>query len=266
MLTTFCVVVPAKYWFGRIMRLVSIWKPFFHEKLTCVYVPSSQRARCVSRAITCDMINVYSFDGQLLGIVVNFRSLLAAWGMKKIITKAEKLPNDGYYLPKSLQFEAKKQISIKDKVVVDMLSSHKLLCWVVTDPDMKDNPIVYSSPGFCRYTGYSKIEIEGRNCRFLQGKDTKKEDVDAIRLAIREKREESVCLLNYRKDGRFNINTNLNNLSRLRFRLSYENSSKIVLLYCHAWIMYSTLMQNNLTFRHKILQPVLRHADVWSKR
>mmetsp|Transcript_6592 Transcript_6592/g.12146 ORF Transcript_6592/g.12146 Transcript_6592/m.12146 type:complete len:198 (+) Transcript_6592:127-720(+) len=128
-------------------------------------------------------------------------SLLAAWGMKKIITKAEKLPNDGYYLPKSLQFEAKKQISIKDKVVVDMLSSHKLLCWVVTDPDMKDNPIVYSSPGFCRYTGYSKIEIEGRNCRFLQGKDTKKEDVDAIRLAIREKREESVCLLNYRKDG-----------------------------------------------------------------
>ena len=69
------------------------------------------------------MIDVYGrFDGLLLGVVANFRSLLAAWGMKKIITKAEKMPNDGYFLPKSLQFEPEKQISIKDKV------SSRLIC------------------------------------------------------------------------------------------------------------------------------------------
>ena len=48
-------------------------------------------------------------------------------------------------------------------------------------------------------TGYSKREIEGRNCRFLQGKDTKKSDVDIIRTAIKGKKQESVQLMNYKK-------------------------------------------------------------------
>jgi len=48
-------------------------------------------------------------------------------------------------------------------------------------------------------TGYSKKEIEGRNCRFLQGKDTKKSDVDIIRTAIKGKKQESVQLMNYKK-------------------------------------------------------------------
>jgi PAS domain S-box-containing protein len=64
-----------------------------------------------------------------------------------------------------------------------------------------DNPIIYASEGFSKFTGYSKEEIEGRNCRFLQGKDSNPEDVSRIREAIEKKEEVSVCLLNYRKDG-----------------------------------------------------------------
>lgn len=64
-----------------------------------------------------------------------------------------------------------------------------------------DNPIIYASEGFSKFTGYSKEEIEGRNCRFLQGKDSNPDDVSRIREAIEKKEEVSVCLLNYRKDG-----------------------------------------------------------------
>lgn len=64
-----------------------------------------------------------------------------------------------------------------------------------------DNPIIYASEGFCRFTGYTKHEIEGRNCRFLQGKDSSQADVAKIREAITKKEATSLCLLNYKKDG-----------------------------------------------------------------
>lgn len=40
--------------------------------------------------------------------------------------------------------------------------------FVVTDPSLPDNPIVYASQGFLNLTGYSLDQILGRNCRFLQ--------------------------------------------------------------------------------------------------
>ena len=46
------------------------------------------------------------------------------------------------------------------------------------------------------------VEIEGKNCRFLQGKDTDPKDIQTIRDAVREKRPQSVCLLNYTKTGK----------------------------------------------------------------
>lgn len=41
----------------------------------------------------------------------------------------------------------------------------------------------------------------GRNCRFLQGPLTEKGDVRKICEAVKEERECTVRLLNYRKDG-----------------------------------------------------------------
>ena len=38
-------------------------------------------------------------------------------------------------------------------------------------------PIVYASPGFYELTGYSKAEVLGRNCRFLQGPGTSRQAV-----------------------------------------------------------------------------------------
>lgn len=72
---------------------------------------------------------------------------------------------------------------------------------VITDPNKPDNPIVYTNEGYTRLTGYTKAESIGRNCRFLQGKDTDSASTTLIRDAIRERRSCFVEILNYRKDG-----------------------------------------------------------------
>lgn len=58
--------------------------------------------------------------------------------------------------------------------------------FVITDPTLPDNPIVYASGGFLCLTGYQMDQILGRNCRFLQGPDTDPAAVDKIRRAIEE--------------------------------------------------------------------------------
>ena len=101
------------------------------------------------------------------------------------------------------QFIPSKRLCEKDNVVIDMLNSsgHEDVCFCICDPSQKDMPIIFASEGFCKFTGYTHEEIEGRNCRFLQGPETDSRDVDRIRMAIKLEKETSVNLLNYRKDG-----------------------------------------------------------------
>nr|AHZ63865.1 phototropin [Pteridium aquilinum] len=74
--------------------------------------------------------------------------------------------------------------------------------FVITDPRLPDNPIIFASDNFLELTEYSREEILGRNCRFLQGPDTNRETVKQIREAIDNEREITVQLLNYTKSGR----------------------------------------------------------------
>lgn len=73
--------------------------------------------------------------------------------------------------------------------------------FVLTDPRLADNPIVYASPAFLNLTGYAREQVMGRNCRFLQGIDTDHKSVGAIREAIQSGEDGAACLLNYRADG-----------------------------------------------------------------
>lgn len=72
---------------------------------------------------------------------------------------------------------------------------------VITDPALPDNPIVFCNVAFQQLTGYSREEIVGRNCRFLQGPDTDPAVVAQVRQAIAAGHDIDVDLLNYRKDG-----------------------------------------------------------------
>lgn len=73
--------------------------------------------------------------------------------------------------------------------------------FVVTDPSLPDNPIVYATQGFLNLTGYTLDQVLGRNCRFLQGPETDPKATEKIRKSIEEGTDMSVCLLNYRVDG-----------------------------------------------------------------
>jgi PAS domain S-box-containing protein len=72
---------------------------------------------------------------------------------------------------------------------------------LLTDPNQPDNPIVFANRAFLAMTGYAPEELMGRNCRFLQGQETDRETVTAIREGIEAESQVSVEILNYRKDG-----------------------------------------------------------------
>jgi len=71
----------------------------------------------------------------------------------------------------------------------------------LSETSMEGQPLVYVNGGFERMTGYSKQEVIGKNCRFLQGEDTDQEQVNKVREAIKSNNSCSVEFVNYRKDG-----------------------------------------------------------------
>ena len=72
---------------------------------------------------------------------------------------------------------------------------------IVTDPGQSDHPIVFVNEAFQKLTGYSRDEIIGRNCRFMQGPETDQDTVAKVRRAISQGEDIDVEILNYRKDG-----------------------------------------------------------------
>ena len=92
---------------------------------------------------------------------------------------------------------------------------------VISDPSLPDNPMIYVSDEFEQQTGYSAEEAIGRNCRFLQGKDTSPYAVEAIRQALKAQTRFTIDLLNYRKDGTPFVN-------RLRIRPIYDPSGHLM--------------------------------------
>ncbi|MFY9313928.1 MAG: PAS domain S-box protein [Burkholderiales bacterium] len=61
--------------------------------------------------------------------------------------------------------------------------------------------VAYVNPAFERMTGYAAAEAIGRSPRFLHGDDTDQPGLEALRSALREEREGSARIRNYRKDG-----------------------------------------------------------------
>lgn len=71
----------------------------------------------------------------------------------------------------------------------------------ISDPHRADNPIIFANDAFLRLTGYERSEVEGRNCRFLQGTGTDRAAAARIGRALSAGRDIGLDILNYRKDG-----------------------------------------------------------------
>ena len=64
-----------------------------------------------------------------------------------------------------------------------------------------DRPLIYINQAFLDETGYSREEVLGRNCRFLQGEGTKEHSIQMIKKALNDYVPIDIEILNYRKDG-----------------------------------------------------------------
>lgn len=92
---------------------------------------------------------------------------------------------------------------------------------VFSDPSLPDNPMIYVSDEFEEQTGYTPQEALGRNCRFLQGRDTNPHAIEAIRQGLKAETRFTIDILNYRKDGSPFLN-------RLRIRPIYDGEGRLM--------------------------------------
>ncbi len=67
------------------------------------------------------------------------------------------------------------------------------------DPHLR---LIHVNRAFETITGYSRTEVIGKNCRYLQGSDRLQPEIARMREAITELKPIAVTLRNYRKDGR----------------------------------------------------------------
>lgn len=72
---------------------------------------------------------------------------------------------------------------------------------IITDNTQPDNPIVYCNTAFEEISGYHRNEIIGHNCRFLQADDRGQKERKILANAIKEGKECTVDIRNYRKNG-----------------------------------------------------------------
>jgi len=104
------------------------------------------------------------------------------------------------------------RVATRPKPQINIGAVDMSCAFVVCDVTQHDLPIVYCSDIFERLTGYTKHEILGRNCRFLQAPDgkiqtgTKRKYVDdqsvlRIKNMINQHQEMQISLINYRKGG-----------------------------------------------------------------
>ena len=104
------------------------------------------------------------------------------------------------------------RVATRPKPQINIGAVDMSCAFVVCDVTQHDIPIVYCSDIFERLTGYTRHEILGRNCRFLQAPDgkvqsgVKRKYVDDqavlhLKNMTTQRQEAQISLINYRKGG-----------------------------------------------------------------
>jgi PAS domain S-box-containing protein len=72
---------------------------------------------------------------------------------------------------------------------------------MVTDATLPGNPIVFANSAFLELSGYTPDEVLGQDPHFMNGEKTDPEAIQRYETAIKEGRDETLEILQYRKDG-----------------------------------------------------------------
>ncbi len=91
--------------------------------------------------------------------------------------------------------------AVCDHTRLNPLIADSPIASVISNPRVKDNPIIACNTAFMALTGYAESDIVGRNCRFLAGPATEPWLTDAIRDGVRRHAPVLVEILNYKRDG-----------------------------------------------------------------
>lgn len=95
----------------------------------------------------------------------------------------------------------------------------------IADPSRRDTPLIYANAAFEGLSGWSKDQIIGRNCRFMQGPMTDRTVTDELALSVDQVNSNAACLINYRADGSQFLNL-------LAFRRLWEPRRRNFLIGC----------------------------------
>ena len=123
---------------------------------------------------------------------------------------------------------------------------------VVSDPFKDDCPIVYVNEAFVRLTGYSREDSLGKNCRFLQGRDTSADAVAKIRDALEQEDVVVVDILNYKKDGTSFWNA-------LHVGPIFDDEGKLAYYYGSQWDVTEIFEARDEHVRQEVVAEELQH-------
>jgi len=123
---------------------------------------------------------------------------------------------------------------------------------VVSDPFEDDCPIIYVNEAFVRLTGYTREDSLGRNCRFLQGRDTSADAVAKIRDALEQEDVVVVDILNYKKDGTSFWNA-------LHVGPIFDDEGKLAYYYGSQWDVTEIFEAREEQVRQEVVAEELQH-------
>ncbi|WP_253187502.1 PAS domain-containing protein, partial [Mucilaginibacter polytrichastri] len=121
---------------------------------------------------------------------------------------------------------------------------------ILTDNRLPDNPIIYCNKAFERMCGYSRQEIIGHNCRFLQNEDRNQAERETLRQAIITGNNCVVNIRNYKKDGTLFYN-------ELYMSPIKDKSGDVT---------YFIGVQNDVTLRKQAELELIRQQEIMEKR
>ncbi len=97
--------------------------------------------------------------------------------------------------------EAALSVALSENAILVAAVANTTAGVMISDPNQRDNPLIFVNRAFSQLTGYNQEEVIGRNSRFLEGAKTDPLASEAIKQALREVKPIRAEILNYRKDG-----------------------------------------------------------------